>query len=243
MPLTGRGGSTPLGRTSKVLQTDRDVISSVASGGRSLTSRRSSSRTTIRTIHVPGHTADGCALLLEDRGLLFSGDALVTLDVARGPRGQPGRRSFADRTRTMRRGGWSRSRYSLPQRPAWSCPAMATRGPSGSRAVGDARHMYSADYSEKPVPQNPGPTKRFRRWATPGSIATISEPDRVPDRVAVACDPGLRPARSVAGGVGGVPAQAGDHGMPRHHPWTTVETRANRPRTATSSRDRALRTC
>jgi len=43
-----------------------------------------------RVIHVPGHTAGSCALLLEDRGLLFSGDALVTLDVARGPRGQPG---------------------------------------------------------------------------------------------------------------------------------------------------------
>ena len=43
-----------------------------------------------RVIHVPGHTAGSCALLLEDRGLLFSGDALVTLDVARGPRGRPG---------------------------------------------------------------------------------------------------------------------------------------------------------
>lgn len=43
-----------------------------------------------RVVHVPGHTPGSCALLLEDRGLLFSGDALVTLDVARGPRGQQG---------------------------------------------------------------------------------------------------------------------------------------------------------
>lgn len=43
-----------------------------------------------RVIHSPGHTAGSCALLLEDRGVLFSGDALVTLDVTRGPRGQRG---------------------------------------------------------------------------------------------------------------------------------------------------------
>ena len=43
-----------------------------------------------RVIHSPGHTAGSCALLVEDRGVLFSGDALVTLDVARGPRGQRG---------------------------------------------------------------------------------------------------------------------------------------------------------
>jgi glyoxylase-like metal-dependent hydrolase (beta-lactamase superfamily II) len=43
-----------------------------------------------RVIHAPGHTAGSCALLLEDRSLLFSGDALVTLDVARGPRGRAG---------------------------------------------------------------------------------------------------------------------------------------------------------
>jgi len=43
-----------------------------------------------RVVHAPGHTAGSCALFLEDRSLLFSGDALVTLDVARGPRGRPG---------------------------------------------------------------------------------------------------------------------------------------------------------
>lgn len=41
-------------------------------------------------VHAPGHTAGSCALFLEDRSLLFSGDALVTLDVARGPRGRAG---------------------------------------------------------------------------------------------------------------------------------------------------------
>ena len=43
-----------------------------------------------RVIHAPGHTAGSCALLLADRSLLFTGDALVTLDVARGPRGRQG---------------------------------------------------------------------------------------------------------------------------------------------------------
>jgi len=40
-----------------------------------------------RVIHAPGHTAGSCALFLEDRSLLFSGDALVTLDMTRGRRG------------------------------------------------------------------------------------------------------------------------------------------------------------
>jgi glyoxylase-like metal-dependent hydrolase (beta-lactamase superfamily II) len=43
-----------------------------------------------RVIHAPGHTAGSCALFLGDRSLLFSGDALVTLDVVRGPRGRKG---------------------------------------------------------------------------------------------------------------------------------------------------------
>jgi glyoxylase-like metal-dependent hydrolase (beta-lactamase superfamily II) len=40
-----------------------------------------------RVVHAPGHTAGSCALLLEDRSLLFSGDALVTLDMTRGRTG------------------------------------------------------------------------------------------------------------------------------------------------------------
>ena len=43
-----------------------------------------------RVIHAPGHTAGSCALFLEERSVLFSGDALVTLDVAKGPRGRAG---------------------------------------------------------------------------------------------------------------------------------------------------------
>jgi glyoxylase-like metal-dependent hydrolase (beta-lactamase superfamily II) len=43
-----------------------------------------------RVLHVPGHTAGSCALFLKERSLLFTGDALVTLDVARGPRGRQG---------------------------------------------------------------------------------------------------------------------------------------------------------
>ena len=40
-----------------------------------------------RVIHAPGHTAGSCALFLEDQSLLFSGDALVTLDMTRGQTG------------------------------------------------------------------------------------------------------------------------------------------------------------
>jgi glyoxylase-like metal-dependent hydrolase (beta-lactamase superfamily II) len=38
-------------------------------------------------IHAPGHTLGSCALLLEERGVLLSGDALVTLDTSTGRRG------------------------------------------------------------------------------------------------------------------------------------------------------------
>lgn len=40
-----------------------------------------------RVVYAPGHTAGSCALFVEDRSLLFSGDALVTLDMTRGRRG------------------------------------------------------------------------------------------------------------------------------------------------------------
>src|SRR3954453_4200546 len=40
-----------------------------------------------RVLHAPGHTAGHCALSLEDQSLLFSGDALVTLDMTRGRTG------------------------------------------------------------------------------------------------------------------------------------------------------------
>jgi glyoxylase-like metal-dependent hydrolase (beta-lactamase superfamily II) len=40
-----------------------------------------------RVIHAPGHTAGSCALFLEDESILFSGDALVTLDMTRGRSG------------------------------------------------------------------------------------------------------------------------------------------------------------
>ena len=40
-----------------------------------------------RVLHAPGHTAGSCALYLEKPSLLFSGDALVTLDGTRGRTG------------------------------------------------------------------------------------------------------------------------------------------------------------
>ncbi|HEY8739163.1 MAG TPA: MBL fold metallo-hydrolase [Candidatus Dormibacteraeota bacterium] len=40
-----------------------------------------------RVIHAPGHTPGSCALLLEDRSVLFSGDVLVTLNTGDGSTG------------------------------------------------------------------------------------------------------------------------------------------------------------
>jgi glyoxylase-like metal-dependent hydrolase (beta-lactamase superfamily II) len=40
-----------------------------------------------RVVHAPGHTAGSCALFLEDASVLFTGDALVTLDMTRGRTG------------------------------------------------------------------------------------------------------------------------------------------------------------
>ena len=40
-----------------------------------------------KVLHAPGHTAGSCALFIEDRSLLFSGDALVTIDCTRGRTG------------------------------------------------------------------------------------------------------------------------------------------------------------
>jgi glyoxylase-like metal-dependent hydrolase (beta-lactamase superfamily II) len=37
-----------------------------------------------RVLHMPGHTAGSCALLVEDRDVVFTGDALVTRDVYSG---------------------------------------------------------------------------------------------------------------------------------------------------------------
>lgn len=37
-----------------------------------------------RAIHTPGHTAGHCSVVLEERGVLFSGDAMVNFDYAAG---------------------------------------------------------------------------------------------------------------------------------------------------------------
>ena len=42
-----------------------------------------------RVIHVPGHSAGSCALHLPDRDVLICGDALATLDIKTGRRGDP----------------------------------------------------------------------------------------------------------------------------------------------------------
>jgi glyoxylase-like metal-dependent hydrolase (beta-lactamase superfamily II) len=48
----------------------------------------------LRAIPTPGHAPGHCSLLLEDRGVLFAGDALCTLNPAtleRGPQLMPSR--------------------------------------------------------------------------------------------------------------------------------------------------------
>ncbi|MFN2526065.1 MAG: MBL fold metallo-hydrolase, partial [Actinomycetota bacterium] len=40
-----------------------------------------------KVLHIPGHTPGSCALFLEARRVLLSGDTLVTLDTTRGKRG------------------------------------------------------------------------------------------------------------------------------------------------------------
>jgi glyoxylase-like metal-dependent hydrolase (beta-lactamase superfamily II) len=40
-----------------------------------------------RVVHVPGHTSGSCALHLEERGILFTGDALSTIDLLTGRAG------------------------------------------------------------------------------------------------------------------------------------------------------------
>lgn len=42
-----------------------------------------------RVIHIPGHTGGSCAFHLEDRNALFCGDALATMDLLTGRRGEP----------------------------------------------------------------------------------------------------------------------------------------------------------
>src|SRR6266545_1520936 len=56
-----------------------------------------------RVLHAPGHTAGNCALLLEDRGVLVSGDVVITYNVLTGRTGPqiPPRAFNTDSQRAM----------------------------------------------------------------------------------------------------------------------------------------------
>lgn len=76
-------------------------------------------------LHTPGHTEGHAMYHLPERGLLFSGDGLVTMDLL-GDRGGP--QLLEDRfTWTPR---WQGSRWtgSSTLRPTCCCPGTATRG-------------------------------------------------------------------------------------------------------------------
>jgi glyoxylase-like metal-dependent hydrolase (beta-lactamase superfamily II) len=53
-------------------------------------------------IHTPGHTAGHCSVLLADRGVLFTGDAMVNFDYASGRRGLSLHRFNEDRDQALR---------------------------------------------------------------------------------------------------------------------------------------------
>jgi glyoxylase-like metal-dependent hydrolase (beta-lactamase superfamily II) len=54
-----------------------------------------------RVLHVPGHTAGHCSVVLPDRGVLFTGDALVNFDYASGRLGLRLHRFNEDRPRAL----------------------------------------------------------------------------------------------------------------------------------------------
>jgi glyoxylase-like metal-dependent hydrolase (beta-lactamase superfamily II) len=54
-----------------------------------------------RILHTPGHTAGHCSVVLKDRGVLFSGDAMVNFDYATGQHGLAQHRFNEDRERAL----------------------------------------------------------------------------------------------------------------------------------------------
>lgn len=54
-----------------------------------------------RVVHTPGHTAGHCSVVLAERGVLFSGDAMVNFDYASGERGLKQHRFNDDRPRAL----------------------------------------------------------------------------------------------------------------------------------------------
>ena len=54
-----------------------------------------------KVIHTPGHTAGHCSVILEQRGVLFCGDAMVNFDYATGAPGLSQHRFNDDRARAL----------------------------------------------------------------------------------------------------------------------------------------------
>lgn len=54
-----------------------------------------------RVVSIPGHTAGHCSVSLADRGVLFTGDALVNFDYASGRQGVRPHRFNEDRPRAI----------------------------------------------------------------------------------------------------------------------------------------------
>ncbi len=81
-----------------------------------------------RVVHAPGHTPGSCALVLEERSVLFSGDALVHSMLSAAHVAAKGHRSFgalSPRTLTWR---WNPSARSPERTRRWSYRVTANRG-------------------------------------------------------------------------------------------------------------------
>ena len=81
-----------------------------------------------RVVHAPGHTAGSCALFVEDRSLLFSGDALVTIDLVVARAAGQDRRLSEDPTPQTPTERWSHSTSSPRRVQKRCCPVTATPG-------------------------------------------------------------------------------------------------------------------
>jgi hypothetical protein len=83
-----------------------------------------------RVVHVRGHAAGHCSVVLADRGVLITGDALVNFDYATGQRGLRLHRFNEDRARALARlTGWQ------PSTPTRSCSVTAIAGATTARAL------------------------------------------------------------------------------------------------------------
>lgn len=109
-----------------------------------------------RVLHTPGHTAGHCSLFFTDRGVLFTGDALVNFGYATGKRGLGLHRFNEDRA------GAAASLERLAQVQAQtSCSATVSHGPMASPARSrSAPRPHARDQLLARLPETDSSSKR-----------------------------------------------------------------------------------